>query len=191
MVEETPKEAFSHLAGFVHRELVIANMYLTNLETLVKAAVDPVDQSVIDRYLEFFNAAIYAFVDGINIAMENCISAHPRGPSIRRAIVLLEQNADLASGLNVASLSGRLDDLANKLNKIVPWRHNWSAHRDLAATLPDVKIGEVRPLLEELMALFRDTCSIPAQSHFLIDLPDGDHAEQLIRRLTNGNGNGG
>ena len=173
---------FRELADKIWRELYIAGAALNNLETIAKSMSEPRAAEVLAAYKGLFEPATWGFIDTFIIAIENVTGRHPRTPSLRNAFAVLEENPSLTEGLNLEGLRESFEELDPE-KKVIQWRQNWTAHRDLKANLPPFKVGELRPIYDILVQLFHDTCTVPASHLYNLEIKGAEHLDQVIKKL--------
>ena len=106
---------------------------------------------IINRYSGFFQPTRNAHFDRFSIKVCNVVSNDPRSPSFHRVFKMLDNNPDLAPGIDVRSLRKRLKQHREVLEGINNYRNTKAAHWDtqqVAQRKPVLFGGSKLPAIE-------------------------------------------
>ncbi|MBI4181076.1 MAG: hypothetical protein HY528_04020 [Chloroflexi bacterium] len=112
----------------------------------------------INRFKGFFLPTRNAHLSQFFIKVCNVVSNDPKSPSLYRVLKMLDNNQQLAPGINTRSLHKRLRQYRKVLEGISDYRNTKAAHWDTQQMeqRKPVLFGDAKQMLKELQDIFNE-----------------------------------
>ena len=112
---------------------------------------------ILDSFKGFFIPTQDAHLDRYLIKIGNVLDdnqKHKNAASFYRLLKMMRDDPNLAHGLDIDALQGRIEKGVGK--RVTILRHTRAAHWQIGARTQDVYLNEIRDLLTELESIFND-----------------------------------
>ena len=182
MKEQTTE--FKSLLTEVKKQLLDAQMHFDIWEQIW-----PTEQNVevINSYKGFFLPTRDAHLDRFFIKTSNVVDNHKNSPSIYRLLNMVGSCIDLAPGIDMHSIRGRLNKQKDLLRRIRQYRNRRAAHWDMVSKPDPVFVGESRQLLIELESIFNEIHAAHNKNVWSFKPQQYHDTERLLDELRKGN----
>ena len=179
---EQQTAVFKTLLEELRKQLLEASIHFDIWEGLWPTA-QVVD--VINRYKGFFLPTRNAHLDRFFIKVSNVMSNDPRSPSFYRIFKMLDNNPDLAPGIDTRSLRKRLRQHRGVLEGINNHRNTKAAHWDTQQTAQrkSVLFGDSKRMLKELQDIFNEICGASTKNVWSFKVSQHGDTTALLNHL--------